>query len=289
MSAAGPASAIWPAAAPVLSPAELTQVCDFIYRRTGMMFGEAKRYYVERRVADRMARSGRLAFPAYLARLQRDPAEAEALINSFTVNETYFYRETHQLECLSRCLLPELVQGRRPGDKVRLWSVPCATGEEAYSLALWLLDNWRLVDAYHVEIVGSDIDTQALTDARLGLYGERALARLPRTALEAYFEPPTPDGRRLIADLRESVSFTAANLIDPDSMAAHGRFDVIFCRNVLIYFDDAARRLATELLFQRLTPGGFLCLGHAESMDRIGGRFVTRRFPGAVVYQRAGG
>ena len=275
-------------APPLLSRAELIQVCDFIYQRTGMLFGETKRYYVDRRVADRMVEGGHAEIADYIARLPVDASEAEALINSFTVNETYFYREAHQLECLGRSLLPDLIRDRRPGDKLRLWSIPCATGEEAYSLAIWLLENWRLVDAYNIEIVGSDIDTRALAAAEHGLYGDRAIARLPRATLEAYFEPPRVAGRRLISDLRESVTFTASNLVDADSVAAQGRFDVIFCRNVLIYFDEASRRLALELLHQRLNPGGFLCLGHSETLDWAAHGLLVRRFPDAVVYQRAG-
>jgi chemotaxis protein methyltransferase CheR len=270
-----------------ISPAELTQVCKFIYAATGMLFGASKRYYIERRIAERIAETGVADVAAYFDRLRRDPVEVEALVNSFTVNETYFYREAHQLACLSRSILPELVRRRRPGERIRLWSAPCATGEEAYSIALWLLDNWRMVDAYNVEIVGSDIDTDALALAKAGAYGARALERLPRTALEAYFDAPKAGERRLIEDLRESVSFNQVNLVDAASMAAQGRFDVIFCRNVLIYFDDASRRTAADLLYAALEPGGFLCLGHSESMARISPRFRTRRFPDAVVYQRA--
>ena len=102
-----------------------------------------------------------------------------------------------------------------------------------------------------------------------------------------YFEPAASAGHwRLIADLRESVSFSVANLIDSGSMAAHGRFDIVFCRNVLIYFDDPARRVAAANLYDALLPGGFLCLGHAESMSRISPRFAPRRFPDAVVFAR---
>jgi chemotaxis protein methyltransferase CheR len=128
-----------------LSTGSLQRLCDFLYRRTGMAYGEAKRYYVERRVADRMERAGIRSFPAYLALLQIDDAEVERLINAFTVNETYFYREEHQLHCLSRSLLPELAATRRPGDLIRIWSVPCSTGEEPYSLAIWMLENWAMV------------------------------------------------------------------------------------------------------------------------------------------------
>ncbi len=269
-----------------LDAEELRRVCEVVYRRTGMTYGEAKRYFVERRVLDHMARSNSGSFAAYMTLLRWDEGEVERLINSFTVNETYFYREEHQLRCLGGSILPEIVGGRRPGDLVRIWSFPCATGEEPYSIALWLLENWRLVDAYNVEIVGSDVDTEALAAAAQGIYGERALSRLPAGVVAGYFEPPADGLRRIIADIRESVKLTRANLVDAASMAEQGRFDVVFCRNVLIYFDEAARLAAARYLFDALNPGGFLCLGHTESMARISDVFAVRRFEEAIVYQR---
>ncbi|MES2711242.1 MAG: protein-glutamate O-methyltransferase CheR [Pseudomonadota bacterium] len=269
-----------------LSALEMQRLCGFIYDRTGISYGEAKRYYIERRLAQGLERTGTRHFAGYMAMLSIDPREAELLINSFTVNETYFYREEHQLRCLGRAMLPEIVTRRGPGDLVRIWSMPCSTGEEPYSIAIWLLENWALVDAYNIEIVGSDVDTGALSDAMAGLYGKRALHRLPPDIIERYFEPPHDRKRRIIQDLRESVRFSATNLVDPASMAAQGRFDVIFCRNVLIYFDDASRLATAEKLFAALNPGGFLCLGHTESMSRISDRFTVRRFEEAVVYQR---
>lgn len=270
-----------------ISHDQLRQLCRFLHERTGMLFGESKRYFIERRVTDRIAASGANDFASWFARLEASPAEAERLINLFTVNETYFYREEHQFRCMSESLLPAIVEQKRPGDLVRIWSMPCSTGEEAYSIAIWLLENWRLVDAYHVEIIGSEIDTQALEQAVAGLYGDRALSRLPDDVVERYFEPANGDGeRRIIADLRESVRYTPANLIDPLSVRAQGRFDLIFCRNLLIYFDDLSRKRAAETLWSALNPGGFLCLGHSESMSRISDRFEVRRFPDAIVYSR---
>ncbi|MEI9982968.1 MAG: protein-glutamate O-methyltransferase CheR [Aliidongia sp.] len=172
------------------------------------------------------------------------------------------------------------------GDHVRIWSVPCSTGEETFSLAIWLLENWRMVDAYNVEIIGSDIDTRTLAEARLGLYGERALSRLPADVREHYFEPLGDGVWRIIQDLQESVSFTPVNLIDARSMASYGVFDVVFCRNVLIYFDDASRLATAHNLYDSLRPGGFLCLGHSESMSRINDEFETCRFEDAIVYRR---
>lgn len=272
--------------ASVLTADEIRRLCEFLYRRTGMIFGESKRYYIERRVADRMGASGFRSFPAYFSHVESDEGEVELLINIFTVNETYFYREEHQLRCLGRSLLPDIVRHRQPGDLVRIWSVPCSTGEEPYSIAIWLLENWPMVDAYHIEIVGSDIDTQALTEAKAGNYGERALSRLPPDVIERYFEPPHDEHRRLIQDLRESVKFTSANLVEAASVVEQGRFDIVFCRNVLIYFDAASRLLAANNLYDAINPGGYLCLGHTESMTRISKRFALRRFEDAIVYQR---
>lgn len=268
-----------------MTPDELNAVTALVYRLTGMRFGENKHYYVERRLAERMDVTGARDVAAYLALAARG-AEAEQLINIFTVNETYFYREEHQLAALSGAILPEIVRTRQPGDLVRIWSVPCSTGEEAYSIAIWLLENWRLVDAYHIEIVGCDIDTAALARAREAVYGTRALARLPDGVRQAYFEPETPRGRKLIDDLRESVRFGPVNLVDAQSVASHGRFDVILCRNLLIYFDEQSRAAAAQNLYEALHPGGFLCLGHSESMARISDRLTLTRLDDAIVYRK---
>lgn len=251
-----------------------------------MVFTEAKRYYVERRVADRMISTGASSFDAYFARLRADiDGEVEQLINAFTVNETYFYREEHQLACLSTDLLAARAEVVVPGRPLRIWSIPCSSGEEPYSIAIWLLDRWPQVDQHDIEIVGSDIDTNVLARARAGIYGRRSLQRMPARLVETYFRPH--DGQwQVIDDLRESVRFTEANLIDPAQTRSHGQFDVIFCRNVLIYFSDASRRVAAENLYESLAPGGFICLGHTESMSRISPLFEVARFADAIVYQR---
>ncbi len=254
-----------------------------------MIFGETKRYYVERRISELMRVRGSVTPQDYLAVLRADETEVEKIINSFTVNETYFYREEHQLACLSRSILPDVVRKKSPGDRIRIWSMPCSTGEEPYSIAIWLLENWHLVDAYHVEIVGSDIDTAVLRQAGEANYGERALSKLPGHLIEGYFEPKHAHKHKLVADLKESVTFTKANILDPGSLAASGRFDVIFCRNLLIYFDDEGRRLAAQNLHALLNPGGYICLGHSESMARISACFDTVRFPDAIVYRRGEG
>ncbi len=270
-----------------ISEAEFRRLCEFVYRRTGMIFTEAKRYYVERRVAERMTATGATSFVSYFARLRSDlRGEIEQFINAFTVNETYFYREDHQLQCLTADILPERTGAKTAGEAIRIWSVPCSTGEEPYSIAMWLLDNWALVDRYDIEIVGSDIDTRVLAMAAEGVYGKRALMRLSPDSIARYFTALDEDRWRILDELRQSVRFTPVNLVAPEDTRSQGQFDVIFCRNVLIYFDDASRRLAAENLYDCLAPGGFICLGHTESMSRISPLFDVRRFDDAIVYQR---
>jgi chemotaxis protein methyltransferase CheR len=272
---------------PALTEDEFRRLCEFLYRRTGMVFTESKRYYVERRVLERMTAVASESFAGYFARLRTDVhGEIEQFVNAFTVNETYFYREDHQLRCLTADLLTERIRTKRKGDTIRIWSIPCATGEEPYSLAIWLLENWPLVDEYEIEIVGSDIDTQVLQFARAGVFGQRALMRLAPHLVAKYFTALPAENWMILEDLRQSVHFSAVNLLEPTQTRPNGQFDVIFCRNVLIYFDDTSRRTAAENLYENLLPGGFICLGHTESMSRISALFEVRRFADAIVYQR---
>jgi chemotaxis protein methyltransferase CheR len=274
---------------PALSEDEFRRLCEFVYRRTGMIFTEAKRYYVERRVFERMQSTGSGSFASYFARLRTDTGgEIEQFINAFTVNETYFYREDHQLKCLTTDLLEERAKTRPAGEPIRIWCAPCSTGEEPYSVAIWLLENWPRVDSYEIEIIGSDIDTRALTSARDGVYGRRALMRLTPALVDKYFTQLGEEQWQILDELRSSVHFTAVNIVESAETRTHGKFDVIFCRNVLIYFDDTSRRTAAENLYENLMPGGFICLGHTESMSRISPLFEVRRFSDAIVYQRPG-
>jgi chemotaxis protein methyltransferase CheR len=266
---------------------EVRRLCEFVYRKTGMMFAEEKRYYINRRLAERMAATESTSFQVYFATLRADADnEIEHLINSFTVNETYFYREDHQFRCLTSTLLEVIAPKKKAGEPVRIWSVPCSTGEEPYSIAIWLLENWDKVDKYEIEIVGSDIDTTALRAAESGIYGERSLMRLSKALISRYFTR-LDDGRyRILPDLSDTIQFTRANIVDSAQTGVHRHLDVIFCRNILMYFDDTSRRLAAENLYESLLPGGFMCLGHTESMSRITSLFDVCRFSDAIVYRR---
>ncbi|MFL5253225.1 MAG: CheR family methyltransferase [Rhodopila sp.] len=273
---------------PALTEGEFSRFSEFFYRRTGMAFGDSKRYFVDRRVLDRVARAAPSSFESYFAMLRRDPAgpEMEQLINLLTVNETYFWREGHQLEMLTSSILPEIGRGKVPGDTIRIWSAPCSTGEEPYSIAIQLLQTWPDVDRYNVEIIASDIDTAVLDSARAGIFDQRSVQRLAPQHLRRFFSPCGEGRYRIIDDLRNSISFVHANVSDRASMARFQAIDVVFCRNMLIYFDDRSRKEAAESLFDSLRPGGFILLGHSESMSRICGLFDIRKFPEGIVYQK---
>jgi chemotaxis protein methyltransferase CheR len=272
---------------PPVTEDEFRRLCDFLYRRTGMAFADTKRFYVERRITDRLAMTDARSFADYFGRLRNGwDNELEELVNAVTVNETYFYREEHQFLCLTKDLLARRLAVKRRGEAIRIWSIPCSTGEEPYSIAIWLLENWPEVDAHDIEIIGSDIDTQVLDAAREGVYGRRALMRLSAVLIDKYFERRSDEQWRLIEDLRRSVRFSSTNVVNASETRPHGRFDVIFCRNMLIYFDEASRRIAAENLYENLLPGGYICLGHTESMSRISPLFEVCRFDDAIVYRR---
>ena len=260
---------------------------EYFYRRSGIQFEPSKRYFVDKRLVERIRATGSTSFRDYFAmlRFQASGAEWQALVNEMTVNETYFMREDYQFECLVQSILPELAARKRRGEPLRIWVMPSSSGEEAYTIAIYLLERWPQLADFDVEIVSSDIDTRILAQAQAGLYSQRAVQQMPAAWLQKYFKRED-GGWRISQMLRDAVAFTRVNLNDPREVEAYRGFDVVFCRNLLIYFDDASRRQAAESFFDVLRPGGFICLGHSESMSRISSLFRVRKFPQAIVYQK---
>ncbi len=181
-----------------------------------------------------------------------------------------------------------LVADRRKGGRIRIWSMPCSTGEEPYSIAIYLLENWPRVDDFDIEIMASDIDTNVLRAAEAGIYDARSLHRLTATWCAVTSCRRGSEGFRLIDAVRQSVRFTQVNASDAAAMRGFARLDVIFCRNMLIYFDDR-RAAGRRVVLRQPRRGGFICLGHSESMSRISSLFAIRKFPQAIVYQKCGG
>jgi chemotaxis protein methyltransferase CheR len=273
---------------PTVSDDDFLKFREFFYRKTGIMFSDNKRYFVDKRIQERMISCGSASFREYFDKVcfQANGQELQALVNRMTVNETYFYREEYQLKCLVNSILPEVVKRIDPGETLKIWSMPCSSGEEPYSIAFYLLENWNRVDEFDIEIVASDIDTEVIKKAKDGVYADRALQYVPDRAIEKYLNCLEPGKFQVVEELRRSIKFSQANLVDMADNNSFRGFHVIFCRNLLIYFDDLSRREAAESIFAALSPGGFVCLGHSESMSRISSLFALRKFPEAIVYQK---
>jgi len=260
---------------------------DFFYARTGMHFDDNKRYFVDKRLIERINATGSEDFAEYFVTLLcNQSGELQLLVNLMTTNETYFFREEYQLKCLVNSLLPEVALRKKRGNAIRIWSIPSSSGEEPYSLALYLLEHWPDVDAYDIELFASDIDTHVLALAERGIYQKRALQYVPQGMLDKYFIKLPNGDYQVIENIRESVTFTRVNITEPAETEGYRGFDIVFCRNLLIYFDDLSRREAAETLYDVLAPEGFICLGHSESMSRISPLFHPRKFPDGIVYQK---
>jgi chemotaxis protein methyltransferase CheR len=275
-----------------ISDADFLKFRDYFYRKTGIHFDETKRYFVDKRLQDRIEATGNGDFRGYftMLRFEASGAELQQLVNAMTVNETYFFREAFQFDCMVNSMLDELVTRNPPGRTLKIWSIPSSTGEEPYSIALYLLERWPGIRKHDVEILSSDIDTHVLDAARDGVYSNRSVAELPRAYLNKYFERVQDrhgaENWRISRELVGAVEFSRVNLTDPAETRRFRDIDVVFCRNLLIYFDDVSRRVAADAMFDALLPGGFVCLGHSESMSRISPLFRMRRFPDALVYQK---
>ncbi|MCY4744174.1 protein-glutamate O-methyltransferase CheR [Pelomonas sp. UHG3] len=271
-----------------VTDADFLKFREFFYRKTGIHFDENKRYFVDKRLVDRMEATGANSFREYFIalRFESQGLELQHLVNSMTVNETYFLRESYQFDCMSNNLLDELVTRKRGNEPLRIWSIPSSTGEEPYSIAMHLLERWPGINRHDVEILSSDIDTQVLDAAQRGVYSARSVANLPKHWLDKYFTRRGDNEWAISRDLVAAVEFSRVNLSDPADTQRFRDIDLIFCRNLLIYFDDVSRRAAAEAMYDALSPGGFICLGHSESMSRISALYRVRRFADAMVYQK---
>jgi chemotaxis protein methyltransferase CheR len=241
---------------------------EYFYRKTGMYFDDGKRYFVDKRLQERIAQTDSASFLDYfvMLRFQATGGELQQLINTMTVNETYFFREEYHFACLVKSMLPEITANKKDKDPIRIWSMQ--------------------ISQYDVDLMASDIDTDILKQASLGRFSRRSVQNLPAHLKSQYFREQVDGDYQLIDDLRQSVEFTRANLTELADTRRFRKVDVIFCRNLLIYFDDESRRQAAEAFYDALNPGGFICLGHSESMSRISGLFNVRKFPDAIVYQK---
>lgn len=264
-------------------------VRDLIYARSGLFFEEKKFYFLKRRIDQRVEDVGASSVLDYfqMLRFGGDATEIQALCESVTTNETYFFREFPQLKAFADICLPEVLQEKRKrGDyHLRVWSAACSTGDEAYTLAIILREVIDDFDRWSVTLVATDIDREALRTARNAVYTERAVKDVPVTYRHEYFRP---EGYtyRVSPVITRMVQFRHANLMDPTVAGEMTGLDFVFCRNVLIYFDDASRRRTLDLFYEALRPGGYIFLGHSESVGRITSAFRLLRKGDQLVYMK---
>ncbi len=271
-----------------LTKSEFEKFRDYFYRKTGIFFPDSKKVFVQKRITARMKETGYDSFRSYFnfLRFERTGKELEELTNALTVNETYFFREKYQFECLVEYVLDEILEYKEEGEVIKIWSIPCSSGEEPYSIAIYLLEYWPHIDEWDVEIIGCDIDSKVLEKAKKGIYNQRSVKNLPRHILLKYFKKLGNDRYEIIDDLKEAIDFRQLNLFDPIENKKYRNMDVIFCRNMLIYFNDESRLKAAQIFYDALNPGGFIFLGHSESMSRICSLFKPRKFKQGIVYQK---
>ncbi len=263
---------------------------DLIYQETGMMFEDRKLSFVQTRLARRMAAAdcdSPRAYYRYLRYQDGSGVELQKLIEALTTNETYFFREYPQLECFTNHALPAITAAneKRSDHRLKIWSAACSTGDEPYTLAIILDACLESASEWRTEITATDIDTNVLAAARRGVYGKRAVKDVPEAYLDKYFESRA-DGYHVVDKIKEIVSFSQVNLLDRPAMRRFRGFDLIFCRNVLIYFDDVARRKVLSSFYDSLKPGGFIFLGHSESVGRISAAFEMVSLDDYIAYRR---
>ncbi len=260
---------------------------DQIYKRTGMWFSDNSKYLLQKRLSPRAKEMNFDSFQKYFYFLQYDPraeAEFDQIYDLVTTNETYFFREPAQLAAFAEEIVPEILS-RKTVKKIRIWSAGCSSGEEPYSIAMLLSEAGHYNHATF-EIFASDINQQVLAKARRGFYRESAFRATEIPLRDKYFSPNGDGSWRLHDDIRNRVSFGRLNLYDEARVSLLGHLDIIFCRNVIIYFDDVSKRVVVTNFYNRLTESGYLLLGHSESLISLSTQFKLRHLKNDMVYQK---
>jgi chemotaxis protein methyltransferase CheR len=273
--------------APRLLEEEFRLLRDLVQAHSGIFFRDDSRYVLERRLAPRLEALGLRTFAEYHRFLRFDPARAgelEEALDVLTTNETYFYREPLQLDAFAREILPALARERAGVRRLRILSAGCSTGEEVYTLAV-LAKHSRLFEGWDVEIVGCDISRRCIAHARAGAYGEHAFRMPEAQPMRRWFR--LRDAKWSVDDaIRGAVKFRRENLVDPAALAGIAGVDAVFCRNVMIYFDVAARKRLLRTFHEKLRDGGWLLLGHSESLINLTADFELVHLESDLVYRK---
>jgi len=271
-----------------LGPEEFRLLRDFVNGFCGLWFDDDSAYFLERRLQHRLRERQLGSFLDYYYLLLYGPEREEELtklVDVLTTNETYFFREMNQLRTLTEEIVPEIMQRHGTRRRLRIWSAGCSTGEEPFTLAILLLEHPTLL-GWDVEIFASDISQRVLQCARRGVYTDSSFRSTEPAYKQRYFEPVDASSSRVVERVRRLVTFGQLNLLAPEQWTILGQFDVILCRNVMIYFNGEGKKKMVENFHRKLDDGGFLLLGHSESLMNISTAFTLRHFLHDMVYQK---
>lgn len=262
-----------------------------IYDLTGIYFQDSKKYLLEGRLGKRLQLLGMGKFEEYFQLVkygQYRQEELKHLYEAVTINETFFFRNEPQFEAFEQVLVPELFANKRKSGKpkLRIWSSASSSGEEAYTIAMLYLE--RLKPKYpelEIEIVGTDINNAVLETAKRGVYRDYSIRNMPKKYLDKYFQ--AENGRYHLRDeVKRLARFEHVNLSDQLKMRQIQNFDIIFCCNVLIYFDTKSKVSVISNLYNSMSRGGYLFIGYAESLHGISSAFKLLNFPKTVAYKK---
>jgi chemotaxis protein methyltransferase CheR len=271
-----------------LTEEEFRLIRDLIYHHCGLFFDSDSKYLLDRRLLQRLAHHSLSGFREYYQFLKYDRRKDEEIsdiMDILTTNETYFFRESFQLRAFTDEIIPELKLSKQRDRTLRIWSAGCSTGEEPYTIAMLLLE-LDCFQGWRIEIVGSDISQRVVHQARKGIYGKSSFRSTEERYLKRFFTE-AEGGYRICDEVRELVTISHMNLFDPNRLALLGKMDVIFCRNVIIYFDLGSKKRVIESFYNMLRDGGYLLLGHSESLMNISTAFALRHLKNDMVYQKA--
>jgi len=274
----------------ILSDELFDKFIKLIYKQTGLHYEYNKKYFVQKRIEKRAELLEMETLNEYFMMLKfsNDSSEFYRLINDLTVNETYFFRDFPQLRNFAEDVLPVFVKNQKGRKKIKIWCAACSTGEEPYTMFIILQEMLDKPEEWDIQILASDINTEVLKSARVGLYESRAVKDVPPEYLEKYFTN-RKDKYLISINARKSVSFKQINLMNENEIGDINGCDFIFCRNCLIYFNDESRRSVLSSFYKSLNIGGFLFLGHSESVGRISSAYKAQRIGDTTVYSRPKG
>jgi chemotaxis protein methyltransferase CheR len=256
-----------------VTPTDYAFIQRYLKERSGLILGEDKRYLVEARLGP-VARTANLSLSQLIQALAagRDPALDQTVVEAMTINESYFFRDKTPFDHFTEAMLPELMAARRMERRLRIWCAACSTGQEPYSLAMLLAERSAQLAGWRVEIVATDIATSIIDRAKAGLFSQFDVQRgLPIKYLMTHFTQEE-DKWRVNAPIRNMVQFRPLNLLR--DFTPLGQFDIVFCRNVLIYFDEAAKRDILTRIGRQTQPDGFFVMGAAETTVGLSSAFA---------------